>query len=187
MELTTRCIATALPGVVYHIASICPPSAFAAVDPSQTVMWHGGTGDTQADAMMAADAPPVIHGGQTVGLRAIELGWQLGFRRFHLFGFDSSTDIACLHPYESVSDGVEEVRIQLQCLGRLFETTPEFAGQAQEFIPLYQNICARGGEIHVHGDGLLPLIWREIDQGRSAPPRLVLGPDAPLEVHALQF
>lgn len=187
VELTVRCIGRPVPGTRYFIASICPIQAFAAVSNSDAIMWHAFSDNPDVDALLAAEGHPLARGGQTATLRAIGVGWILGFRHFHLVGADSSTDIDLLHPYPSVSDGVEEYRIQLRCGERLFETIPELAGQVQDFIEVYRDITSRGGTITVHGDGLLPLVWRALDRGDEPPPRLVPGQGPEVVMHALRF
>ena len=187
VELTVRCIGRPVPGTRYFIASICPPEAFAAVAGVDALMWHAASGNPDVDALLAAEGYPIVGGGQTVALRAIGVGWLLGFRHFHLVGVDSSIDLDRLHSYVSVSDGVEEYRIKISCRNLLFETTPELAGQVQDFIDVYRDITGRGGTITVHGDGLLPLVWRALDRGNEPPPRLVRGQGPEVVMHALRF
>lgn len=187
IELTVRCIGRPVPGTRYFIASICPVEAFAAAAEADAVMWHAASGNPDVDALLAAEGYPLIGGGETAGLRAIGMGWLMGFRHFHLVGVDSSIDLDRLHSYASVSDGVEEYRIRLRCGNRLFETIPELAGQVQDFIDVYRDITGRGGTITVHGDGLLPLVWRALDRGDEPPPRLVPGQGPEVVMHALRF
>ncbi len=187
IELTVHCIGQPVPGTRYFIASICPVEAFAAAAKADAVMWHAASGNPDVDALLATEGYPIVGGGQTAALRAIGVGWLLGFRHFHLVGVDSSTDLDRLHSYASVSDGVEEHRIQLRCGARLFETIPELAGQVQDFIDVYRDITNRGGTITVHGAGLLPMVWRALNRGDEPPPRLVPGQGPEVVMPALRF
>ncbi|WP_370153370.1 6-hydroxymethylpterin diphosphokinase MptE-like protein [Ferrovibrio sp.] len=189
VELTTACIGTPIPGVTYFVASICPASSFDRLeqDGARTVMWHPETGTPEADALLAREDSPTISGGFTAGLRALGVGWQIGFRQFHLFGLDSSTRLNGLHIYSSVSDGVEEHRMPVFCDGDWHDTIPELAGQTQEFIPLFATFRARGAGISVHGDGLLPAVAAHLTGGRTAPERLVASSGPHATVAALRF
>jgi hypothetical protein len=187
VEYTTRCIGMPIRGVRYYIASICPPSSFGALAGHDVTVWHAETLSGAVNAVLRADGGPLIGGGHTVGLRAIAMCWALGYRRFDLFGYDSSADPGLLHAYESVSDAVSDRRIAVRCGGTWFETAPEFARQALDFEAIWQGCVAAGGEIRVHGSGLLPAIWREVAAGRTAPTLLREDRTPPEPIVATQF
>jgi hypothetical protein len=85
-------------------------------------------------------------------LRAIPLLRMLGFKRFHLYGFDS-----CLtdehHAYAQPENDSEHV-VSATVGGRVFRCHVWMLSQAQEFIDLVKFM---GDEIdlQVHGDGLI--------------------------------
>lgn len=189
VELTTGCIGRPQPALHYYLASICPPSAFArlAAAGAPTTLWHPFTGTPGVDELLARAGGPVIAGGFSCGLRAIGLGRCLGFRRFEIFGLDSSSDRIELHSYSSVSDGVEEYRGLVQFDGGWFDTTPELVGQAQDFVQIYRDIADAGGTITVHGRGLLPQIVGYLKSGKVPPPILLPGVGAEAVAQALKF
>ncbi len=161
-------------GVRYFMASMCPPDAFAMLDGHDVRLWHAEA-DAGEAALIGAESL-IIDGGHTVGLRALMLGHALGFRTFHLHGADSAISAAGFHAYASVSDGGESPTLALCCDGHWYETTPELAGQAQDFPEVYHRLINGGGELRVHGDGLVPRIWRHLAAGRDAPPLFVPRP-----------
>jgi hypothetical protein len=161
-------------GVRYFLASMCPPDAFAMIEGHDARLWHAEAGAGEV-ALMGAKSL-IIDGGHTVTLRALMLGHALGFRAFHLHGADSAISETGFHAYASVSDGGESPTLTLSCDGHWYETTPELAGQAQDFPEVYYRLIDGGGELRVHGDGLLPRIWCHLAAGREAPPLLVPRP-----------
>ncbi len=189
VEFTTQCIGEPLPGLRYFLASICPASSFDRLRDHDVAMWHAATDAPAADALMATDGAPVISGGQTVGLRALGLGWHLGFRRFVLFGFDSSSPLDRLHAYPSVSDHVDQANLRVHCNGSDFLTAPELAGQAQDLAAVWQWLRDRGAEISVVGEGLLPTIGSALARKHPPPPLMIESEaiNGPVEVHALRF
>lgn len=72
---------------VYLLASRVSPQMFDHLHDCAVVLWHSWSTDEEAKAMPAnTDA---IGGGSTSGLRAINVGYVLGYRKFILYGFDS--------------------------------------------------------------------------------------------------
>lgn len=187
VEYTTRCIGMPIRGVRYYIASICPPSSFGALAGHDVAIWHAKTLSAAVNAVLRTHDGPIVGGGHTVGLRAVAMCWALGYRRFDLFGYDSSADPGLLHAYESVSDAVSDRRIAVRCGAMWFETAPEFARQALDFESIWRRCVAAGGEMRVNGSGLLPAIWQEIAAGRMAPTLLREDSNPPEPIIATQF
>jgi hypothetical protein len=112
-----------------------------------------------------------VEGGSTTGLRGFDLLTLPGFRRFHLFGFDSSAPDGAetLHPYPKPINDPLGVITQLKdpisgdTLGRKYRTSTPMAQQAMQFELLMRT---RGEQIRlgtyppvgvtVHGSGLIP-------------------------------
>ena len=189
IPLTEKCVGDPISGMRYFIASICTPAVFDRLSGRDVVIWNTATGYPLLDAELRALDTPVVDGGWTVGLRAIGLGWVLGFRRFVLFGFDSSAAAQALHAYASVSDPFDIPELAVACDGDVYMTTPELVGQVQDFCEVHRRITQMGGSIEVFGEGLLPHVWRELSHGRSAPALTVPGEagDGPLVLDAEMF
>ncbi len=149
------------PDVRYYIASVCDPSVFDRVLSigCDVRLWHvtpnshGGNPQDMLDILNAA-YPEVWHaigGGCTMGLRWIDLGIFLGFRRFHLHGLDSSFRGDATHAYPDRADKKEFIELN----GRL--TRPNFVAQVYDFFEIMDRLALEHPdlEIKVLGDGLL--------------------------------
>lgn len=129
-------------------ASQCDPSVLEAAGTS-LICWHGG-----GEAMKRIEDYTfrhVVGGGSTGASRAIVLAYGLGFRKFHLFGLDSSYEDR-EHVYEQI--GYDRT-VKVTCGDETFKTSPQLLGQAEDFRVMFPDLVAVGCEITVHGDGLL--------------------------------
>lgn len=165
----------------YLIASRCPPSLFDQLKDREVVIWHSAASKPNAPQMNAdeyAKAQEIkwedldlldecnewkgrfgVGGGTTSGLRAIMIGFLMGFRKFKLYGFDS-----CLandgqtkrFSGENIGTGK---KIDVIVGGRRFWCNGALAQQAAEFQKLYEalpNIT-----IEAVGDGLIAEILKQ--------------------------
>jgi len=155
---------------VYYIASRCDPSVFEALKGFNVVMWHSYITDAQGvdkEAVELLNGRPwrMIGGGGTVGLRAMYLGRFLGYKKFHIFGYDSSYENGEHHAYsQSLNDGERILNVTLG--DKTFLCAPWMAQQARDFQSHYIKLLDQGCHIKVYGDGLIPHIWRH--HARSA-------------------
>lgn len=99
-----------------------------------------------------------IGGGSTVGLQSLSLLHHLGFRVFHLYGYDSSYEQDDHHAYaQTGNDGQAKITVEFE--GIKYVSSPWMVAQANEFRDLAANLVNAGGaEVHVHGNGLLQSI-----------------------------
>lgn len=107
----------------------------------------------------------LIGGGSTSATRGVSVLHAMGFRRFELYGFESSYDDK---PTEKQVHGKKKKEpIKVEVSGRQFWSDAELIAQAQDF----EKMLDSGVEINleVHGDGLLPHIW---EQKRRVLPKL---------------
>lgn len=130
----------------FYIASQCHPDVYDLLANHRVVRFDL---DTFGDA------------GTTVGTHALCLAFLKGFRRFHLYGFDSSYRDGHGHAYvQPMNDG--ENIIDVHCGDRVFKAAPWMMQQAKDFQSLARDMMAADSttEIIVHGDGLLPYLAR---------------------------
>lgn len=161
--------------VRYYVASQCHPDLFAYLQNSSVVLWHCWAGREFLGCDMTdivdVDGPKswIVHGGCTAALRAMNLGYLLGFRKFVIHGLDSSFEEGGpTHVIPNTPCSGDH--IQIEYAGRTFTTTPGLAYQAQNFEYLFCcvfNHC----RIKVFGDGLIPHMARHLS-------RLKFGPNA---------
>ncbi len=158
------------------IAGQCHESVFKSLAHADCYLWHAG--DNQDEEMMPvsllkAEYPKVpwkvIGGGNTGGLRAIYVAQSVGFRKVHLFGFDSSMRAGKLYAYDKAHpEDAPEGPCTLRMNGheQEFYTNEHMARQVENFqdmlkqVMLWNQHKAWEGldDIIVHGEGMLPCV-----------------------------
>ena len=129
-------------------------------------LWHADQTPAEAEAIKELEPEAtLIQGGSSAGLRAIELFYWLGFRRFEIHGMDSSfRDEKWAGPHK---DKVRRVTIDISVKGRSFKTSLAFLHYATEFGYLRRRYP--GLKMRLHGDGLLQTMMEKIsDVPRSS-------------------
>jgi hypothetical protein len=102
-----------------------------------------------------------VGGGSTVGIKTPILGNLLGYRKFALYGMDSSYCDGENHAYrQEINDG--ERLVEVTVAGRKFLCARWMAAQGEDFKTLYRALEAKGCEVTAHGDGLIPHIYRRM-------------------------
>lgn len=159
-------------GALYLMASIVHPSVLDALEGRKVVLWHCcyGEGRNKPQVEILAEYPhkpgSLIGGGSTIGVRCLNIGFLMGFRTVHYYGLDSSiADDGADHAYVK-HDGVEPESIEIEFNGKKYRCSPWMAKQAQEFEFYYRQFTGVGMKIVVHGEGLIPDIWKRIRAGQ---------------------
>lgn len=142
----------------YLIGSMSDPSVLDALKDRNVTIWHGGfeIEDQLKILEPYQNRPIVIVGGNyTIGLRALSLGYHLGYRRFVLFGVDSSYKDGEHHAYsQSLNDN--DKPIQATYKGKVYDCAPWMYRQAMQFEQNYKEMVSLGCRIEVVGEGLIP-------------------------------
>lgn len=144
----------------YLIASQCDPENFAYLKDEQVYLWHPfieGIEDLFPSRNMT-----LIGGGTTVGLSGIALAYAMGFRKFALFGYDSSFRNGRTHVLPQARTPQESRTFEVMVNDKTFLTNAAMAKQAELFQQFAENLADAGCEIAVYGDGLLPYIAHQI-------------------------
>jgi len=156
------------------IAGQCHEETFKALAHADCYLWHAG--DNQDHEMLPvsllrreyAHMPwKVIGGGNTGGLRSIYVSQSVGFRKVHLFGFDSSMRQGKLYAYDKAhpQDTTEgPATLTMNGHSEEFYTNEHMARQVTNFQDMVKQVClwnTHGAwegldDIIVHGDGMLP-------------------------------
>lgn len=151
-------------GVTAYLASQCDPALFEAARDCnlETVLWHVNSPGME-DLLGAEKARPVhlIGGGSTVGLNAMVLAFAAGYRKIHLYGFDSSYRDEQHHAYGQSLNNDERV-VDALYGDRKFRAAPWMVQQVNEFQELVPGLVADGCIITVAGGGLLPTVARDM-------------------------
>lgn len=148
--------------VRYFVSSTCHPAVFDKLKDCRVELWHssGAEGAQEICQERNPDNWLMVGGGCTMGLRWINLGYVLGFRRFHLHGFDSSFRDSETHAYPDRRDGDGEHTLIVDG----FKTRANFLGQVADFRMLLERYLQPDIEpvaIEVFGDGLLQTRWAQ--------------------------
>lgn len=139
---------------IYLLASRCHPALFDHLRDCKIMLWHSWSPDSESKAF---EGHMGIGGGTTSGMRAIQVGYVLGFRKFLLYGMDS-----CLAPDNKTKrfSGEKAGRVVDVTVGnRTFYANVAMAQQANEFQQLYQVLS--DATFISRGDGLISAIIEE--------------------------
>lgn len=140
----------------YLVASQCHPSLFQLISGRPATIWHPAY--PEIDDWIGHREAVLIGGGTTVGLQAMSLAYALGYRKLHLFGFDSSYSGAGEgHAYRQDLNDADE-REEFRVGDRKFIAAPWMVRQAVEYQTAATQLIDGGAEIYVHGSGLLPTV-----------------------------
>lgn len=164
-----------MPAKGYILASQCDPSLFDYLNgKSITVLQPAIEGIYDHIPKTAT----VVSCGKTAGHAILNASFALGYREVHLYGYDSSdADDGNAHAYDQHETDPEKQRVEVMVAGKRFRSSYAMYVQAQMFESLALMLSDLGMIIHVHGDGLLPTIAREMTKAT---------PDHQGETHGLQ-
>lgn len=153
-------IANPHPEVIYFVASMCHPSTVDQLNEvgAHVLGYHAHVGAGEKEALESLKVQNfLIGGGSTSATRGVSVMNVLGFRRYHLFGYDS-----CYFDREpeteKQSNGLPKV-FEVEVGNRKFVTDAELLAQCQDFdkmLELGRDIFA---EMEVYGSGMIPHIF----------------------------
>lgn len=141
------------------IASQCHPTVAEQAEKSgmKVILWHPGVPEIQ-NHIPSTDTVR-MGGGYTIGLCSISCAYVAGYREIHLFGLDSSHKQSKGHAFDQPMNADDETMIATVD-SRQFTCSVTMAAQASLFLEFTKHLLADGVELHVHGEGLLPTLWR---------------------------
>ena len=135
---------------IYFISSQCDPCIFEALKDHNVVIWNSfnDTGILEELGLPFVGGP-----GTTVGLRSLSLGYQLGYRRFELYGYDSCLIEDDHYAYDDKIEGAAEAILNVMVAGRTWKCNVNHLMQKDDFVRHLHifHDC----KIRFHGDGLL--------------------------------
>lgn len=101
----------------------------------------------------------LIGGGYGVGNSAVCAAYVIGYRTLHCFGFDSSHRNGNGHAYpQPMNDDMPLVETLWQ--GETYVSSMPMKAHAERFQIIASDLEGMGCDVHVHGTGLLPAMWR---------------------------
>jgi hypothetical protein len=147
------------PEVRYLIGSVVHPVVFDKLDGFDVSLWHVADKEHSTNLFRLGEkGTHIISGGGSVGLRAMSLFYNLGYRDFSVYAMDCSfADDGKMWAGKHAGKQREQMVVKLTCGGREFLSSPVLASYATDFIEMVQKMDA---QIRIYGDGLLPAMCR---------------------------
>jgi hypothetical protein len=163
-EFNRRFVDPILPECQYAISSQCDPALVASLPHDRTFLWHGAGDEILGylreydEAREQARQYYPINGGSSITLRALPILAMLGFRKIHVYGFDSCLRGEQHHAYPQPENDADPL-IEIMVDGKTFTCATWMAQQANEFQQILTHILVPAGvELAVYGDGLIAAI-----------------------------
>ena len=156
-QITAGCVE---PRAAHHLfASHVHPDTAASADEFFHLNFEG-IEDLFPPEKVAAGGYTLVGGGVSVGITALVVAYTLGYRKLHLFGYDSCNREGATHAYSQPHNAAIP-NIDVTWAGKTYNASMPMKLQAEAFIRFADQLQEEGCEITVHGDGLLPAMWRE--------------------------
>jgi hypothetical protein len=149
---------------VYMPASRCPPSTFEHLQGRKILLWHSWAEGPEMEAI--GPNKIAVGGGTTSGLRAINIGYLLGFRNFIMYGYDSCNSPAGIKRFTGETSGPTVDVYVGGPMGKKFTCNAAMAQQANEFQKLFEVMADI--TLDVRGPGLIAEIMRVRDEQAKA-------------------
>ena len=141
----------------YLIASQCHPSVFDALENFDIWIWHANSTPEEKEILdkYYLGRWLAILGGSTVMLRGLSLLRLLGFKNFHVFGFDSccAPNTNAHHAYDQPENDKADL-ISFDQAGQTWVCQTWMASQALDFINQYKSL-GTDWNLKVYGNGLI--------------------------------
>lgn len=146
------------PDVNYLSASMVHPTTIEKLkaEHAKVFGYHALVGAGEEETIKMFGKHIMIGGGSTSAIRGVSVLIALGFRRFHLYGFDS-----CYRDKPDLSVKTktgDQKYFSVNVSGRDFWSDGELIAQAQDFEKLVEQ-TQLFTELEVFGDGMIPHIW----------------------------
>jgi len=142
----------------YLVASRCPPVTFDVLKDRKVVLWHSWAEGPEMQAIGAGKL--AVGGGTTSGMRAINIGYLLGFRNFLLYGYDSCNRADGIKRFTGEKTGPTlDVYVGDGSDKRKFICNAAMAQQANEFQMIYSVMSDI--TVDAKGPGLIAAIIEE--------------------------
>lgn len=141
------------------IASQVHPHVLAMID--KPVLWHPAIEDIEKHLPEHDADYALIGGGTTVGLSAMCLAYTMGYRKLHLYGYDSSHRGPMGHAYKQPQNA-GDIMCKVTIGGKIFNSSLTMARQAELFPEVCNNLIDLGCIITVDSDGLIMAVMEEM-------------------------
>lgn len=141
------------------LASQVDPKLAAATRPVLMHLMTASVEDCLPDERRAQGGYAMIGGGYGVGNSAICAAYVMGYRVIHCFGFDSSHRDGRGHAYPQPMND-DDTLVDTLWDGVVYTSSLSMKAHAERFQIIASDLERMGCAVQVHGDGLLPAMWR---------------------------
>lgn len=146
----------------HHLISsqVHPRTIKAANNPTLFHLANVGIEDLMPPERVEAGGYTLVGGGVCGGITAMVVAYILGYRTFHFFGYDSChrDDKSHVVP-QSMNELIPGIDVEWG--EKTYHASMPMKIQAEAFPKFARLMEKEGCKIHVHGDGLLPAMWKE--------------------------
>lgn len=123
-------------------------------------LWHMINDDIDEVLPEYDDDYCLVGGGTSIGCTALFLAYAMGYRKFVLYGYDTSYRGDNHHVVDQALND-EEAVVTIPFMGRDYTVSLTMRGQCRAFFAVAHVMQkTMGCTIEVHGDGILPDMWR---------------------------
>lgn len=126
-----------------------------------TRLWHLEIGNVEAwfpKLRVERGGYALIGGGAAIGNAALCLAFAMGYRKFHLFGYDSCHRDNRSHAYHQPMNQFIPC-VDVEWGGKTYKASVAMKAQAEKFQITGQALEQAGCEITLYGEGLLQTMW----------------------------
>lgn len=141
---------------MHFVAAQCHPEIFRKLSNHKITMYLT-TLPGVLELVKHLDVPKnrLVGSAGTVGTKALSLAYALGYRKLHLYGYDSSYSDDKHHAFTQTLNDTNKT-IDIHFNGERYVTTPAMANQAYEFLFTATDLVKfHGFDIELYGSGLL--------------------------------
>ena len=145
---------------VYLLASRCAPEVFDHLIERQApvMIWHAASAEEENSVFRKHKVKALVGGLSTSGLRAVNIGYFLGFRKFVMYGMDSCNAEDGMTKRVDGSQSGQTIEVVVEG-GRKFICNVAMAKQAQDYNYLFSMMPDI--TVDIMGDGLLAAMEAE--------------------------
>ncbi len=143
----------------YHLfASQVSPKCFEKMPSAH--LWHMIDDSIDEALPEYEDDYCLVGGGSSIGCTALFLAYAMGYRKFALYGYDTSYRDDKHHVVDQALND-EEAVVTMPFMGKDYTVSLTMRGQCRAFFAVAHVMqTTMGCSIEVHGDGILPAMWR---------------------------
>ncbi len=152
---------------IYLLASRCCPEVFDHLKEKPVMIWHAASCEEENAIFRKHKMRALVGGLSTSGLRAVNIGYFLGFRKFVMYGMDSCNAADGVTKRVDGSQSGQTIDIVVGGIGgRKFTCNVAMAKQAQDYNYLFSMMPDI--TVDIKGDGLLAAMEAERRKMRDA-------------------